>query len=155
MNAAGSTFPSNASRRDAFTLMEVVFALTILAMLPARFGVAGYIAPIVVMTASYAVFQAANNTAVMNDTRPDQRGVVSGLLGLSRNLGLITGASMMGAVFAFGSAAADIATASPQAVAAGMRLTFTVAAGLIVVALAIAVGSRARPGRPLRSQGMV
>ena len=56
--------------------------------------------PIVVVTAGYALFQAANNTAVMADIGPDQRGVVSGLLNLSRNLGLITGASVMGAVFA-------------------------------------------------------
>ena len=34
----------------------------VLAMLPASFGVAGYIAPMVVITASYALFQAANNT---------------------------------------------------------------------------------------------
>jgi len=41
------------------------------------------------------------------------------------------------------SAATDITTARPEAVAAGMRVTFGVAAILIVVALAIAVGSRA------------
>ena len=57
-------------------------------MLPARFGIAGYSAPIVVMTASYALFQAANNTVIMRDSRPDQRGVISGLLSLARNLGL-------------------------------------------------------------------
>ena len=67
-----------------------------------------------VMTAGYALFQAANNTAIMTDVRPDQRGVISGMLSLSRNLGLITGASVMGAVFAFASAATDIATAHPK-----------------------------------------
>jgi hypothetical protein len=112
-------------------------------MLPARFGIPGYIAPIIVITAGYALFQAANNTAVMTDIRPDQRGVISGMLNLSRNLGLITGASVMGAVFALASATIDITTARPEAVAAGMRITFAVAAMLIVVALAIAVGSRA------------
>jgi hypothetical protein len=45
---------------------------------------------------------------VMTDIRPDQRGVVSGMLNLSRNLGLITGASVMGAVFAFASATNDV-----------------------------------------------
>ena len=78
------------------------------AALPAAFGIAGYVAPIVVVTAGYALFQAANNTAVMADVRPDRRGVISGLLNLSRNLGLITGASVMGAVFAFASASTDI-----------------------------------------------
>jgi len=56
---------------------------------------------------------------------------------------LITGASVMGTVFALGSATTKIMTASPQAVAAGMRITFAVSAALIVVALTIAVGSRA------------
>ena len=64
----------------------------------------------------------------MTDVRPDQRGVISGMLNLSRNLGLITGASVMGAVFAFASATTDITTAQPEAVAAGMRITFAVAA---------------------------
>jgi EmrB/QacA subfamily drug resistance transporter len=119
-----------------------------LSVLPAMFGMAGYIAAIAVLTPGYQLFLAANNTAVMTDIRPDQRGVISGMLNLSRNLGLITGASAMGAVFALASATIDITTARPEAVAAGMRITFAVAAILIVVALAIAVGSRALATRP-------
>jgi hypothetical protein len=46
-------------------------------------------------------------------------------------------------VFALASATTDIATVHSEAVAGGMRITFVVAAMLIVVALAIAVGSRA------------
>jgi len=84
----------------------------------------------------------------MTDIRPDQRGVVSGMLNLSRNLGLITGASVMGAVFALASATIDITAANPEAVATGLRITFAVAALLIVVALVIAVGSRALATRP-------
>jgi hypothetical protein len=79
----------------------------------------------------------------MTDIRPDQRGVISGMLNLSRNLGLITGASAMGAVFACASATIDITTARPEAVANGMRITFAVAAILIAVALVIAAGGRA------------
>jgi EmrB/QacA subfamily drug resistance transporter len=118
-----------------------------LSVLPAMFGIAGYIAAILVLTPGYQLFQAANNTAVMTDVRPDQRGVVSGMLNLSRNLGLITGASVMGAVFTLASATIDGATAHPEAVATGMRITFAVAAVLIVVALAIAVGSRTLAAR--------
>ena len=116
----------------------------ILAMMPVAFGIPGYIAPMVVVTISYALFQTANNTAVMTDLRADQRGVIAGLLSLSRNLGLITGASAMGAVFTFASATTDITSASPHAVASGMRITFAVAAVLILVALAVALGSRVR-----------
>jgi hypothetical protein len=117
-------------------------------MVPARLGVPGYVAPLVVTAAGYALFQAANNTAVMTDARPDQRGVISGLLNLSRNLGLITGVSVMGAVFALASATTDVTTAHPVAVATGMRITFAVAATLIVTALAIAIASRALATRP-------
>ena len=67
--------------------------------------------------------------------RAYQRGVLSGMLNLSRNLGLITGASVMGAVFALASAATDIAT--------GMQITFVGATVLIVIAFATAMGSRA------------
>lgn len=124
-------------------LIGMAAGALILSMLPAALGVLGYIAPIVVITVGYALFQTANNTAVMTDIRPDQRGVISGLLNLSRNLGLVTGASVMGAVFALASGTTDITTARPEAVATGMRITFGVAAILIVGALAIAVGSRA------------
>ncbi|MDB5794715.1 MAG: transporter [Noviherbaspirillum sp.] len=114
-----------------------------LPMMPTSFGVLGYIAPLVLITAGYALFQAANNTAVMVDVRQDQRGVISGMLSLSRNVGLITGASLMGAVFALGSGAANISAARPEAVAAGMHITFAVAAALILTALVIALGSAA------------
>ncbi len=105
-------------------------------------GIPGYVGPIAITTIGYALFQTANNTAVMADVRANQRGVVSGLLNLSRNLGLITGASVMGAVFARASAAIDVTTARPDAVTAGMRVTFRLAATLIVGALTIAVASR-------------
>lgn len=123
-------------------LIAMLAGSVALAAIPAAFGVAGYVAAIVVLTPGYQLFQAANNTAVMMDVGTDQRGVVSGMLNLSRNLGLITGASVMGAVFALGSAGADVTTASADVVAGGMRLTFGVAAALLVVALVIGVVSR-------------
>ncbi|MEO6143432.1 MAG: MFS transporter [Dermatophilaceae bacterium] len=131
-----------AHRMTIVGLLGIAIGSSVLSMMQARFGVAGYVAPIVVITSSYALFQAANNTVIMTGARPDQRGVISGMLSLSRNLGLITGASVMGAVFAIASATTDITTARPEAVATGTRGTFAVAAILIAIALAIAVGSR-------------
>lgn len=121
-------------------LVEMAAGSLALSMFPALFGVAGYIAAIVVLTPGYQLFQAANNTAVMTNIPPEQRGVISGMLNLSRNLGLVTGASVMGAVFAFAAATRDITTARPEAIATGMRITFAVATVLSVLALAIAVG---------------
>jgi EmrB/QacA subfamily drug resistance transporter len=120
-------------------LIGITAGSLILSMIPASFGIPGYIMPIVVITVGYAMFQTANNTFVMKDVPPEQRGVISGVLNLSRNLGLITGTAVMGAVFAFASEMTDITTAPAEAVAAGLRITFAVAAVLIIVALAIAV----------------
>lgn len=78
-----------------------------------------YVASLSVLTAGYALFQAANNTAVMAGASAAGRGLVSGLLNLSRNLGLITGAAAMGAVF----------------VRAGFRACFALAAGLLGLAI--------------------
>ncbi|MEH6776398.1 MAG: MFS transporter, partial [Cereibacter changlensis] len=79
-----------------------------LAILPGRAGVAGYLLAILVLTPGYQLFQAANNTAALADARADLRGAVSGLLNLSRNLGLIAGSTAMGALFAFGAGTADL-----------------------------------------------
>ena len=124
-------------------LVAMAAGTAALSSLPALFGVAGYIAAIALLTPGYQLFLAANNTAVMMDAGPDRRGVVSGLLNLSRNLGFVTGASAMGAVFAAATGTSEIATAAPAAVSLGMRVAFAVATGLIVVALAAAFAGRA------------
>ncbi|HZH30527.1 MAG TPA: MFS transporter [Pyrinomonadaceae bacterium] len=139
----------DAERMTIIGLVGIAVGSFVLSVMRARFGIAGYVAPIVVITASYALFQAANNTIIMTGIGADQRGVISGMLNLSRNLGLITGASMMGALFALASATTDITTARPEAIATGMRVTFAAAGILIVVALAIAFGSRALSRRAI------
>jgi len=125
-----------------------------LVVLPAWWGAAGYVAGLVLLTPGYQLFLAANNTAVMVGAGPDRRGVVAGMLNLSRNLGLITGASVMGALFAAASSTVDVATASPGAVATGMRVTFAVAAGLIAVATAVSVIRSAAPAVPAVSPAL-
>jgi len=139
-----------AQRMTIVGLVGIAAGSFMLSVMPATSGIPGYVAPVAIITSGYALFQTANNTAVMRDIRTDRRGAVSGMLNLSRNLGLVTGASVMGAVFALATAAIDITTAQPEAVATGMRITFAVGGVLIVVALAIAVGSRALAARPVR-----
>ena len=63
---------------------------------------------------------------------------VSGLLNLSRNLGLIFGASALGAVFAW--ASPDVAHAAPPSVASGLHVTFAAALALIITAGTFAWG---------------
>jgi EmrB/QacA subfamily drug resistance transporter len=136
-----------ARRMTIVGLAGMAAGASILSVVPADFGIPGYLAPMVVMTVGYALFQTANNTAVMADIRQNQRGVISGMLNLSRNLGLITGASVMGAVFALASGEIDLATGRPDAIATGMQVTFAVAAGLIVLAIGIALASHALAAR--------
>ncbi|WP_426055213.1 MFS transporter [Janthinobacterium sp. PSPC2-1] len=130
-----------AQRMGGASLCGAAGACLALALLPASLGIPGYVAPIMLLTASYALFQAANNTAVMGDIAADQRGVISGMLNLSRNLGLVTGASVMGAVFI--ASAGDITGASPAAMIGGLHATFAVASALILAALAIFALGRA------------
>lgn len=122
-----------------------------LALLPPLFGIAGYVAGLAVLTPSYQLFQAANNTAVMATVPADRRGAVSGLLNLARNLGLVTGASAMGTLFALAAGANDVALARPESVAAGMQWTFLAAALLVLAGLALNArgpGATASPAAP-------
>ncbi|MBO0496421.1 MFS transporter [Pseudomonas sp. Marseille-Q1929] len=98
-------------------------------------GLLAYLGALVLLTSGYSLFQAANNTSVMRDVEGPRRGTVSGLLNLSRNVGLIFGASALGAVFAW--ATPDIIRATPQSVAFGLHATFAVAVGLILLAGAL------------------
>lgn len=109
----------------------------LLALLPQILDVAGYIAAIIVLTPGYQLFQAANNTAALADVPKERRGMASGLLGLSRNIGLMAGASLMGAVFAYGAGTGDFIHAAPAAISAGMQLTFLLAGGLMIGAIAV------------------
>lgn len=128
-------------RMTIIGLIGMASGSSILSIMPAKLGIIGYIIPIAIITGGYSLFQTANNTAVMTDVHPDQRGIISGMLNLSRNLGRITGASLMGAVFALASATSDITTMHHEAVTTGMQVTFAVATILIVAAMVIAVGS--------------
>lgn len=120
-------------------LVQMSIGAFALSALPAMIGIAGYVIAIVILTPGYQLFQASNNTVVMIDVPADQRGVISGMLTLSRNLGLVTGASVMGILFSHAVGSADPTTASPGAVIAGMRLTFTVAGVLLLIALSLAL----------------
>lgn len=122
-------------------LLGVVLGSALMMMLPGAFGVAGYIGGLAIITAGYALFQAANTTAAMNGATSESRGVTSALLGLSRNLGLITGASAMGAVFAFGSKGEGLFGLGTGG-GAGLQLTFAVAIVLASAALCLALLGR-------------
>jgi MFS family permease len=116
-------------------LLAMACGCGLLALLPMSLGLPAYLLPVAVVAVGYALFQAANNTGLMAGVRQEQRGVVSAMLGLARNLGLITGAAVMGAVFAL--AAGDPTQAPATAIASGLHITFGVASALMLTALII------------------
>lgn len=128
-----------AQRITLVGLTTMALGAGIMAMMSLNQGVFGYVAPLCLMTLGYALFQVANNTALMKHAAPEQRGVISGMINLSRNLGLITGASAMGALFLMATHTGDIKLASSHAVANGMQITYLVAGALAAFALVMAV----------------
>lgn len=136
-----------AQKMTAVGLVILATGAGVMSMMSIRQGILGYVAPLCVITLGYALFQVANNTALLKDASPERRGLISGMINLSRNLGLITGASAMGALFMFTSNTADINAAGAAAVTAGMRFTYGAAALLALAALGIALGGRALMAR--------
>ncbi len=134
-----------AARVGMAGLLLMAGGTLLLARIAVAQGAFGYIASLATLTAGFAAFQAANNTAVIGATGPGQRGVVSGLLNLSRNLGLVTGASLMGAVFIRAAGTSAMATAGIAAVVSGTHAAFLLAAGLVGVALLLSIVSRRGP----------
>lgn len=133
-----------ATRVTVTGLLAMATGAFLLSRMTSGGGAQGYIIALVILTSGFATFQAANNTAVVTGTAPDKRGVVSGLLNLSRNLGLVTGASLMGAVFMHAAGTSAIAAASVAAVVSGTHAVFLLAALLIAMALAAVIVPRTR-----------
>ncbi|WP_335944778.1 MFS transporter [Pseudomonas sp. G166] len=123
-------------------LATMVFGCLMLSLMSPILGVGGYVAAIVVTTLGYALFQTANNAAVMTDVPAQRRGVIAGMLNLSRNLGFFTGASVLGAIFATALPTNGIISATPEAVANGLRITFASALALMIFAAGIALKYR-------------
>ena len=120
-------------------LSAMAFGSFVMALVAAEQGVLGYIGPLLLLTAGFSTFQAANNTALLATANATQRGVVSGLLNLSRNLGFISGAAALSAVFVWVSGVVDFASAERSDVLAGTHAVFAVATGLVVLAWMISV----------------
>lgn len=125
-------------------LAEIAVGAACLATLPMWWGTAGYIAALIVLTPGFQLFLAANNAAVMRAAPEGQRGMVSGLLGLSRNLGLLTGASAMATLFAALVGEERIAAASPADIGSAFTVVFLLAAGLAVIGMGLALYGRPR-----------
>lgn len=108
------------------------------ALLPAVMGVAGYVLALMLVTPGFALFMAANNTGVMMAAPEAHKGMLSGLLGLSRNLGLMLGAALLPLLFAWLLGAGGLSHSSRQAMDQAFATTFLAAAGLCLLTLLLA-----------------
>lgn len=126
----------------------MILGCVLLMLTDMDYGIPGYVFPLILTTLGYSFFQTANNTESLLGVPVDQKGVLSGLLGLSRNLGLVIGASFMGAVFVWrsntqwGGSTQIMATDVEQ----GLNEVFLCAALLLIGAFSIAQGLRKRWG---------
>lgn len=118
----------------------MLVAATCLALLGTGFGPLGYLLPILLLTAGYALFQTANNSAVVGGAKAGDRGAVAGLLTLSRNLGQLTGAAGLGGLFVTLVGRQDLATAMADELVFGTRGTFALTGLLLAAALWLAGG---------------
>ncbi|MEW5249111.1 MFS transporter [Microbulbifer sp. 2201CG32-9] len=100
-------------------------------------GVPGYLLYATVTAAGYGTYLSSNNAFTMHDAGAEQRGNISGLLNLSRNLGLLTGVSIMGVVFAVASGLSRVEKVDPTLVVAGLNQVYVLALLLLVLAVVI------------------
>lgn len=121
-------------RATVFSLLAAAAGCGLLAVLPQTMGRGGYAIGLILLTAGYALFQASNNTALLKGADPARRGLISGMMNLSRNLGFLGGAGLMAAVYA----AAGRGLPAVDAASRGLNVTFVLAAGLILLALVAA-----------------
>ena len=132
-------------------LSAMSVALICMALLPVRLGTAGYIVSLMMLTPCFQLFLTANNTAIMLAAPEEQRGILSGLLGLSRNLGFMTGASVMATIFIAALGQEDLIHAAVNSVSFAFTVTLLTAAGLALISLIITLLSMRNKIKPVQA----
>lgn len=102
-------------------------------------GLTGYLLCLITMATGYATFLSTNNTLTMSNTISNLRGSVAGILSLSRNLGLLTGASVMSTIFGASANVTNIIEAKSNMVVSGLHAVYQIAVGLLICAIAIQI----------------
>lgn len=118
-----------------FGLIQMTIGVFCFAYLPVLFGVYGYIVALLVMTPGRQFFLTSNNSYVLNSVDEQEKGLASGILNLTKNLGLMTGASLMTGLFALQLKNTAVAQATPQQLGAALSGTFTLAGAAIGISL--------------------
>jgi EmrB/QacA subfamily drug resistance transporter len=126
-------------------LVVIFGACLTISTLKADTSTLGYVVRLLPLGFGVGLFQSPNNSAVMGAVPRERLGLTSGLLALTRNFGQATGIPLIGAIYASRvisvarlPAGVDVTDAPPAAIAQGVGAAFTVAGGLIVLAVALA-----------------
>lgn len=120
-------------------LFIITLAAISMTLLRIVHGLTGYLLCLITMAIGYATFLLANNTLTITNASPQTRGSISGILNLSRNLGLLTGASLMSSIFASVSSITDIATANSRMVETGLHAVYQLVITLLAIAITIQI----------------
>jgi EmrB/QacA subfamily drug resistance transporter len=127
---------------NAKTMIFGILILGIGVLIMSTFGVLTSIITIAILVflwnGGLAFFQAPNNAFIMSLAKPEQRGLISGLLNLARTIGQTTGIAVLGAFFYLFTRKKSIVTASPTSIVGGIHRTFLVA--VLIVACAFLLG---------------
>jgi len=126
-------------------LVVIVLGCLALSTLTVETTMLGYILRMAPLGIGVGMFNSPNNSAIMGTAPKHRLGVASGLLSLSRTLGQTSGIPLAGAVLttivvanSALSISADVTTAPPEALVAGVTGTFRLAAFIIAISTALA-----------------
>jgi EmrB/QacA subfamily drug resistance transporter len=105
------------------------------------------------------LFNPPNNSALMGSVAPTYRGIASGLLAFVRNLGLVSGTAIGGAIWISGriayGRANGVAPESAAAQLSGMRITYAVMIALVAIGIITSLirGRVEKAGKATRPEG--
>ncbi|ALB45195.1 MFS transporter [Clostridium beijerinckii] len=133
-----------AKRFGNFTVMIFgIFALCIGTLLMSMMNLSSsavlFAIVLFVFNGSLAFFQTPNNASIISMAKPEQRGLASGLLNLSRTIGQTTGAAVIGAIFYLFNKTKTMDSSSPENITAGIHNTFLIAALIMACGLILGV----------------
>ncbi len=142
LTAACSGYPAGKLVDRLGVKNMMFFGLTLMSLgafcfayLPVLFGVYGYIAALLIMTPGRQFFLNANHSYVMNSVCEQDKGLASGMLNLTKNLGLMTGAALITGLFSALLHNTTMAEASPEQLGFALSTCFTLSAAVLVLLL--------------------
>ena len=131
-----------------FALSCSALGFSLFALLAQQLTLWSYILLMVFVTIGYALFQTANNTALILMLEPKRKGLMTGLLNLSRNIGLINGTVLMSSIFAYSTGRQNLASFSESSTASvihGFSWCFSITALLMGISLLISLKLKSDP----------